>query len=61
MAIFRYTAIIGAEAELIEGTVKAASAKEASKKLEKLSFRDIRLKQLSGLNAVLKSLAPTVK
>ena len=61
MAIYQYTAIIGEDAELLEGTVKAASAKEASKKLEKLSFRDIRLKQLLGLTAVLKSLAPTVK
>ncbi len=62
MALFKYKVTLKNREDFVEtGTIRARDKKGAKKKLQALDFRDIHLKQLSGISAFLKGFTADVK
>ncbi len=62
MAVFSYKVIIKEREDAIEeGTVVANDESDARRKLERYSYRNVRLRKLSGVSAFVKKFSADVK
>ena len=61
MSVFRYKVTLGREDFLEEGTVIAKDEIEAKEKLHSLDFKQVELKRLTGLNALVKKFLADVR
>ena len=62
MAIFQYMGTLKDREDFMEsGTVVADSSDEARRKVESLSYRDVRIKKLKGFQALLKQFSPDIR
>ena len=61
MSVFKYKVTFGREDFMEEGTVIAKDEFEAKEKLHSMDFKQIELKKLTGLNALVKQFSADVK
>ncbi len=61
MSIFKYKVTLGREDFAEEGTVIAKDEYEAKEKLHSMDFKQIQLKRLTGLSAIVKRFSADVK
>lgn len=62
VAVFKYSAVVKNREEMSEsGTIVASNEQQAREKLERLDLTDVRLKRISGISGLLKSLTADIR